>query len=186
MTATGGTPQTAKTGASFQSPLQVQLINTNGCPVTANATGVSVTFTAPASGPSGTFATTANATATVGTGNNGVATAPQFSANDTPGSYTIVATSSYGTASFSMTNTAAGVAATVTATGGSNQSATVGATYANALTAKVAESAGQPVQGAPVTFTIASGSKGAGATFGGSGPSTNATTNSSGVATSPH
>jgi hypothetical protein len=30
MTATGGTPQTAKTGASFQSPLQVQLINTNG------------------------------------------------------------------------------------------------------------------------------------------------------------
>jgi hypothetical protein len=47
---------TAKSGASFQSPLQVQPINTHGCPVTANATGVSVTFTAPVSGPSGTLA----------------------------------------------------------------------------------------------------------------------------------
>jgi hypothetical protein len=109
----------------------------------------------------------------------------QFSANDTPRRFTIVATSSYGTASFSMTNTSAGVAATVTATGGSKQSATVGATYANALTAKVTDSAGQSVQGAPVTFTLASGSKGADATFSGGGPSTNATTNSSGLATSP-
>ena len=37
MTATGGTPQTAKTDGSFQSPLQVELVSTtNGCSAIAS------------------------------------------------------------------------------------------------------------------------------------------------------
>src|SRR5581483_4407494 len=66
-----------------------------------------VTFTAPGSGPSGTFAgalTTASAT----TGSNGVAIAPTFTAGSQTGSYTITAAVNgvTATASFQLTNTA--------------------------------------------------------------------------------
>ena len=109
-------------------------------------------------GPSGTFATTGNTTAT---GNQEATTAPPVQRQRHFGSYTIVATSSSFNASLSMTDTSAGLATSVIAISGANQSSTVGATDANVLTAKVTDSAGHPVEGAPVTFTLASGPKGA-------------------------
>ncbi len=52
--------------------------------------GAVVTFTAPTSGPSGTFVSTS----TVVTDASGVATAPTFTANFTPGSYSVQASAS--------------------------------------------------------------------------------------------
>jgi hypothetical protein len=70
--------------------------------------GVTVTFTAPASGASGTFAGGA-ATASVQTDSNGLATAPAFTANGTAGAYNVTASVSgvAATASFALTNTVA-------------------------------------------------------------------------------
>src|SRR5262249_28820886 len=42
----GGTPQSAKLGAPFESNLQVALVNTNGCPITTQIAGIAVTFAA--------------------------------------------------------------------------------------------------------------------------------------------
>ena len=60
-----------------------------------------VTFTAPSSGASGTFAG-GSATASITTGSNGIAVAPAFTANSQAGSYAVSATASgvAGTASF--------------------------------------------------------------------------------------
>ena len=70
--------------------------------------GVSVTFTAPASGASGTFPG-GRTSVTVVTNASGVATAPTFTANGTAGSYMVVAQAAGGSnrsVSFSLTNTA--------------------------------------------------------------------------------
>src|SRR5262249_51886197 len=68
--------------------------------------GVSVTFAAPASGPSGTF----SGSATVMTDASGRATAPTFTANTTAGGpYTVTASTTEGSmpsVSFSLTNLA--------------------------------------------------------------------------------
>jgi hypothetical protein len=61
-----------------------------------------VTFTAPASGSSGTFAVSA----TVTTDSRGVASAPAFTANGTPGSYQVAATASSLSTAFNLTNLA--------------------------------------------------------------------------------
>ena len=76
--------------------------------------GVTVTFTAPSSGASGTFAGGAN---TATTNSSGVATSAVFTANSTAGSYTVSA--SVGgvstPASFALTNTAiSGSGSTIT------------------------------------------------------------------------
>ncbi len=78
----GGDNQWAILGATFATPLAVNVYNANGHPVQ----GVSVTFTAPAGGASGTFAGGGEDSVTVVTDANGLATAPAFMANDTAGS----------------------------------------------------------------------------------------------------
>src|SRR5438874_1768823 len=77
----GGSGQTAQLGKPFETPLQVRLANTNGCPVTGNMAGRLVDFSAPADGPGGTFAATGSRDAIVGTDAQGTATAPSFVAN---------------------------------------------------------------------------------------------------------
>ena len=99
ITATAGTPQSAAVGSAFATNLAAT-VTESGNPVS----GVSVTFTAPASGASGTFANATN-TVTVATNGSGIATASQFTANTTPGNYNVVATATGvpGSASFSLT-----------------------------------------------------------------------------------
>jgi hypothetical protein len=81
----GTTPQTATVNTTFANRLAVQMLDFYGKPV-ANWP---VTFTAPASGPSGTF--TGGVTKfTVLSGPKGIATAPTFTANGTVGSYNVV------------------------------------------------------------------------------------------------
>jgi hypothetical protein len=101
---TGTTPQTATISAAFPTALAVSVTDSNSNPVA----GTSITFAAPTSGPSGTFATTpASTTATVTTGTDGTATAPAFTANSAIGTYTVTASSGTLTAAnFSLTNAA--------------------------------------------------------------------------------
>ena len=178
----GGSGQTAQLGRQFQTPLQVALANTNGCPLTGELGGISVDFVGPGSGAGGIFASGGTRIAVVGTDAQGVATAPAFIANDVAGSYSVDAESDYGSVDLYLTNTAGGLPSSIAAAGTSNQAATVDAVYAQPLQARVLDANGQPVQGATVGFSIVPGATGAGASFlGGGGP---VTTNSNGVATS--
>ena len=181
---TAGSPQQGQIGKPFLTNLQVQLANTNGCQLTGTWAGVSVLFTAPASGAGGTFASTASNVADVGTDANGAATAPAFTANRTPGDYEIVASSSYGSVVLYLTNTAAGVAASIAATGSDSQSVTVGGRY-QPLQARVLDMNGQPVSGTSVTFQLEAGETGAGASFTTGGSQASVTTDQNGIATSP-
>jgi CSLREA domain-containing protein len=101
ITATGGTPQFAFPNTAFALALEAT-VKESGKAVG----GIPVTFTAPGSGASGTFAGGLT-TVTVNTDVNGVATAPQFSANGVGGNYNVVASLGTGlpAANFVMTNT---------------------------------------------------------------------------------
>jgi hypothetical protein len=85
-TTTGG-GQSAVVDATFTNVLSATVEDASGNPVAGNV----VTFTAPASGASGTFVNTTRTT-TATTGSNGVATASAFSANATAGTYTVTVT----------------------------------------------------------------------------------------------
>jgi hypothetical protein len=174
ITATGGSGQSASVGTPFGFRLTATVKDAGGNPVN----GATVTFNAPSSGPSGSFsggATTAITNAA------GVATSAQFTANSTAGSYNVTASVAgvQTAATFALTNRA-GAAASITATGGSGQSAAINQPFANTLSATVKDAAGNPVSGVTVTFTPpATGARG---TF--AGGANTAVTNASGVATS--
>jgi hypothetical protein len=187
----GGTPQTAQLDTGFGSPLQVALANSNGCPVTS-VVGTPVTFTAPSSGAGGSFATSGTNAVTVGADVSGNASAPMFTANETAGSYTVIASSAYGSVSFSLTNSAAGIPATITPLSPALQAAAVNSGYAQQLSVRVLDAGGNPVSGATVSFTLGaagggagSGASSAGASFADGSAQATVTTDSDGMATSP-
>ena len=176
--ATSGSGQSATVGAPFTNPL-VATVTTGGSPTS----GVTVTFTAPASGASGTFTGGTN-TETDTTNASGVATSTAFTANTTAGAYAVTASVAGAStpASFSLTNTAE-APASITATSGTPQIASINAAFAAPLVATVLDSFSNPVSGATVTFTAPGA--GASGTFADTGTNTTtATTNASGVATS--
>jgi hypothetical protein len=184
----GGSPQTAERGTAFAAPLQVTLANTNGCPLTTALAGTPIVFTAPPSGPSGMFAASGTETIMVGADAMGNASAQGFTANALAGTYDVIASSAYGSVSFTLTNSASGVAATIAALAPMPRSATVGARYARPLRVRVLDGDGAPVAGASVTFTLGSAqpaAPAAGATFSNGTSAATATTNGDGVATSP-
>ena len=170
--ATSGSPQSATVGAAFAAPL-VATVTTGGSPTS----GVTVTFTAPSTGQSGSFAGGKN---TATTDSTGKATSAVFTANSTAGSYTVTASVSGAStpASFSLTNTAA-AAVQISATSGSGQTATGGIAFAAPLVATVT-TGGTPTPGVTVTFSAPS--TGASGSFAG-GVNT-ATTDANGKATS--
>jgi hypothetical protein len=97
------TPQSAAAGGAFANALAVTVTDRNGKPVA----GVSVTFTAPSSGASGTFPG-GGINFTAMTNSSGVATAAAFTANANAGTYSVTATSAgLPTVSFALTNTSA-------------------------------------------------------------------------------
>jgi hypothetical protein len=102
ISATAGTPQSRTVGTAFAN-LQATVRDNHGNTIA----GVLVTFTAPASGASGTFPTGTNVGTAV-TNGGGVASIT-FTANGTPGSYTVTANvtppPTLTPASFSLTNT---------------------------------------------------------------------------------
>ena len=99
--ATAGTPQSTPINTAFGTQLQAT-VTESGNPIS----GITVTFTSPGSGPSGTFPGTVT-TANVATNGSGVAIAPVFTANSTAGGpYNVVASIGTGlpSASFALTN----------------------------------------------------------------------------------
>jgi len=169
----GGTPQTALLGSAYGNLLQVRVTDIFGN-LLAN---VPVTFSAPGSGPSGTF----NAFATVPTNALGIATAPQLTANQLKGSFTVTATVAglSQVASFQLNNIAPPAHLTLFSGGG--QSVSVGSAYAS-LIVLVTDAANQPISGLSVTFS-APGSGPTG-TFA-AGSSVTVTTDANGRATAP-
>jgi protocatechuate 3,4-dioxygenase beta subunit len=191
LTLLAGTPQTTTLDTAFASGLQVALTNSDGCAVTG-AAGVPVTFSAPAAGASGRFSANNSNTATVGADASGTVAAPTFTANGTAGRYTVTASSQYGSVSFSLTNTAAGIPAQLVAIPLKHRSARVTAGFAEPLQVRVLDAGGNPVAGATVAFTLGSSSASAcdtaaaaSASFAGGGTQATATTDASGLATSP-
>jgi hypothetical protein len=178
---TAGTPQLAKVGTAFADPLEATVVDTGGCPL-ANE---DVVFTAPGTGPSASFEGGLTAD-TVTTNTQGVAMAPALTANDISGSYTVTAQiqNTLYAVSYDLTNTTTGVASTVTAVSGNNQSAGVGVQYNAPLEVSVTDAYGAAVPGATVNFTVVTTS-GAGATFVGGGASAAVQTGTDGTATSP-
>jgi uncharacterized repeat protein (TIGR01451 family) len=101
ISATAGTPQSAFPDTNFATPLQATLTE-SGLPVA----GITVTFSAPASGASGTFPS-GNTAVTDANGRASVV----FKANATPGSYSVTANITPAlvpAATFSLTNLAPG------------------------------------------------------------------------------
>jgi hypothetical protein len=198
LTLVAGSPQTAELDTPFAGGLAVALANTDGCPVSGPVAGTPVTFTAPSSGPSGRFSGSATSAVTIGSDASGSAAAPTFTANDTAGRYGVTASSAYGSVSFSLTNTAAGVAARIAALAPSHQSAVVTHGYVDPLRARVLDADGNPVAGATVSFTLgsvaagssptgssAAGSATAGGSFADGAGQADAVTDSAGIASSP-
>ena len=177
ISATAGTPQTATVNTVFATALQATVKDASNNPVS----GVTVTFTAPATGASAAFSGSATATAT--TNASGIAIAPALTANGQSGAYTVTASAAgvATTASFSLTNLAR-APASISATAGTPQSATVNTAFTTALQATVKDASNNPVSGVTVTFTAPT--SGAGAAFSGSATAT-ATTNAGGIATAP-
>ncbi len=102
VTASGGITQSAAIDTAFAMPLAATVFDSNSNP----ASGVSVTFTAPATGASGTFVN-GTTTETDTTDANGMATSTVFSANATTGGPYAVAATVAGLsapADFSLTN----------------------------------------------------------------------------------
>ena len=177
ISATAGTPQSATINMGFATALQATVKDSSNNPVN----GVTVTFTAPSTGASGTFA--GSATATAVTNSSGIATAPALTANAQVGAWTLVASAPgiSPSANFSLNNLV-GAPASIVTTAGTPQSATISTGFANALQATVKDAGSNPVSGVTVTFTAPS--TGASAAFSGSVTAA-AVTNSSGIATAP-
>jgi hypothetical protein len=112
ITATSGTPQTAPVNSAFANPLVVTVTDANGAAVSNAA----VTFMAPSSGASGTFA---GGVSMVATDSQGKAASPIFTANGIVGSYTVTAMVGSLSASFSLTNSRTLTSISITAPSGS-------------------------------------------------------------------
>lgn len=175
-----GTPQSHEVNGAFGQPL-VATVTNNGLP----AGGIVVTFTAPTTGASGTFADTGTTTTRAKTNANGVATPATFTANGEAGTYAVMAlvTGSPTPASFTLTNTI-GAPAAIQLTGGATQSAAISTSFAP-FVVTVVDGGKNPVSGATVTFTASTSASGASGAFASNG--TNMETDiaaANGVATS--
>jgi protocatechuate 3,4-dioxygenase beta subunit len=175
--AAAGSGQSATVNTAFGSALQATVTDAYGNPIP----GVVVTFAAPTSGATGTFAGGAGSV-TVTTDVGGIATASTFTAGTVAGNYTVTASVSGVTtaATFTLSNDP-GSPAGIAATAGSGQSATVNTAFATALQATVTDAYGNLVPG--VTVSFAAPNSGASGTFPGSAGSLSVTTDASGIAT---
>ena len=103
VTVTAGNNQTVTPYGTLATALQVTVTDPSGNGVA----GIPVTFTAPATGASGTFANATNVV-TVNSGTGGVTNAPAFTANGTRGTVTVTATTATPALSASFTETIVG------------------------------------------------------------------------------
>ena len=145
--ATAGTPQTAAANTPFADALVVHVANDAGIGVP----GVVVGFAVPAAGASAVVAASAT------TDDDGDAIVSAI-AGTTAGSYTVVATTDgvAGEADFSLTNLP-GALHLLRVTGGDQQSASVGTTFAAPLVVQAVDAWNNPVAGAAIAFVAPTG-----------------------------
>src|SRR5581483_3724067 len=176
LTASGGGSQSTRVLTPFGQPLQATVTESG-----INISGVTVSFTAPSSGPSALVSGANSFTAITNSG--GVAVSPIPSANELPGSYSVAASigPTLPQVSFGLTNTSP--VSSIASTAGISQSIAVGFMYPAAFQAVVRDANNGPLQGFGVTFTAPS--SGASGTFPGGNTSVTVTTNSSGIANAP-
>ena len=112
LSAIAGGGQTTTVGTAFSTQLAVKAVDASSQPVA----GASVIFSAPASGAGAAFAGGLS-TASVTTGADGIATAPQLVANATAGAYQVSASTNGASSAvtFNLTNTPAAPPSTPTA-----------------------------------------------------------------------
>ena len=141
-----GTPQSAVVTTAFGAPLGVTVRDGDSNPVA----GVTVNFSAPASGPSATFPGGANAN-TDALGHAHV----NAIANGVAGNYVVTASvnGASTSAQFALDNLAGSAALAIPARG-TPQSAQVSHAFAETLVAKVTDSHGNGISGFTVTFNV--------------------------------
>jgi streptogramin lyase len=169
--------QSAIVGTSFGGPLHVVAEDASGNPLA----GVPVTFTVstPAADGAGATFPDGSSAVTVFTNDDGEAIAPELTATDVAGPFTVTAAMGNVSTTFSLTSVPAAPAA-ITAVGGDGQNARIGFSYGARLQAKVTDPFGNPEAGVPVLFSAP-----------GTGASVNfdalpmVLTNALGIATSP-
>ena len=172
LTLAGGSGQSAKINTAFTGLLQVLVQDASNNPVS----GVTVTFTPPASGPGGSFVGR-----TAVTDATGVATSTVFTANSLAGAYKVTATVGGLSIQFSLTNLA-GPPTNIAIAAGTPQGTTILSPFSSPLKVLLTDASNNPVSGITVTFTAPGAGSGPTATFAG-GVNT-AVTDASGVATS--
>jgi Zn-dependent metalloprotease len=175
-----GNNQAAALQTQFSNPLKVRMKDYLERPVT----GATVTFTAPASGPSAVFANTGTNTAAAVTDANGIATSPIVSANNINGSYMIMASVSglESSVAFQMRNVDPALPASISIVSGSNQSTPLQTPFSQLLKVKITNGLGQVLSGKTVTFTAPA--VGASGTFGNTHTNvSSAVTDANGIAT---
>ena len=149
---TAGDSQHAIVGTAFTTNLKAKVSESG-----TSISGVSVTFTAPASGASGTFAGTGtNASNAIVSDASGFVTAPVFTANNTAGGpYDVFASATnFSSADFKLTNDAAPPSPTPTATATSTPTPTATATATATPTATATATAtASPTPTATATAT---------------------------------
>lgn len=158
--AAAGSGQGVLVNQPFPTNLKALVYDGNGNPLS----GVSVQFSVPASGASGTFSGGGNSV-TVQTGADGSATAPALTANGIAGNFTATAyaagvTSGTSTANFNLTNYTA-----VYKVAGDGQTTATNTAFATNLTVLVVDQNANPVPGAIVTLLVVPGAGGASALF---------------------
>jgi FG-GAP-like repeat/Abnormal spindle-like microcephaly-assoc'd, ASPM-SPD-2-Hydin len=106
VSATAGSGQSAGVAAAFSTALAAIVSDVFGNAVP----NITVVFTAPSVGASGTFSGNGNdASSSVATNSMGIATAPAFTANGTAGAYAVTAAvQNLSPATYTLTNTSAG------------------------------------------------------------------------------
>jgi len=175
--------QSATVGAHFAKPLRVQVLDATGTVVAGASVSFSLGTGASFDGGGGQ--------AVVPTDAAGIATSPSFTAGQLVGAFAGIATvaGAAGPARFALDDLTAGPPR-LSLVRGTSQSAVVGTRYRRALEVRVRNSAGRPVPGATVTFSLgaaggAGSGAGAGASFTGGAGQATATTNVKGLASSP-
>jgi uncharacterized protein (TIGR03437 family) len=143
-----GQNQTASVNATYAVPLKALVYDAFGNGIS----GISVTFTAPTTGPSVTFSSTATAI----TNAFGIATSPQMTANAQTGAFVVTAAASgiSSTAAFGLTNVAG--PATHLAFVQQPTDTAAGATMVPAVTVRLQDSLGNNVTTAGIAVTVQS------------------------------
>ena len=179
--ATSGNGQSVRAPGAFPSPLVASVMDGGQNPV-SNAI---VTFTAPSSGASGTFADSGTNTTTAMTNASGTATSTVFTANSSVGPDAVTATvGGVSTpASFNLMNLS-GPPVAITAASGTPQGAAINKSFSAPLVAAVTDSNSNPVSGAAVTFTAPASTTSPSGTFANGTNAETDTTDVSGMATS--